>query len=291
MPDILLLLSQIAGILVTARLVGRAVALIGQPRVVGEMLAGIMLGPSLLGWAAPELFHQLFPPASLGFLNALSQIGLVFFMFLIGLELDLKLLRGQGRAAVITSHASIIAPFFLGACLALFLYPRLSDDSVGFTAFALFLGAAMSVTAFPVLARMLTERGMLQDPPGIGDHRSRRGGRRDRLVHSRGGDRRRPHLGSDGAHPADDRRDCAVRRVHAHGGPLGACAGWNTRSRNAADSPRTSSPSSCSWSSRPRGPRSGWASTRSSARSWPASSCRRTTSWCGLCWTGFTISW
>ena len=110
MPDTLLLLSQIAGILVTARLVGRAVALIGQPRVVGEMLAGIMLGPSLLGWVAPGLFHQLFPPASLGFLNALSQIGLVFFMFLIGLELDLKLLRGQGRAAVITSHASIIAP-------------------------------------------------------------------------------------------------------------------------------------------------------------------------------------
>ncbi|HYC31615.1 MAG TPA: cation:proton antiporter, partial [Gemmatimonadales bacterium] len=162
MPDVLLLLSQIAGILVTARLVGRAVGFIGQPRVMGEMLAGLMLGPSLLGWAAPELFHAMFPPVSLGFLSALSQIGLVFFMFLVGLELDLKLMRGQGRAAVITSHASIIAPFFLGACLALFLYPRLSDDSVGFTAFALFLGAAMSVTAFPVLARMLTERGLLK---------------------------------------------------------------------------------------------------------------------------------
>src|SRR6185503_18305461 len=162
MPDILLLLAQIAGILVAARLVGRAVALIGQPRVVGEMLAGIMLGPSLLGWAAPGLSHSLFPPGSLGFLSALSQIGLVFFMFLVGLELDLKLLRGQGRAAVVTSHASIIAPFFLGAGLALFLYPRLSDDGVSFTAFALFLGAAMSVTAFPVLARMLTERGMLR---------------------------------------------------------------------------------------------------------------------------------
>ena len=162
MPDILLLLAQIAGILVAARLVGRAVALIGQPRVVGEMLAGIMLGPSLLGWAAPGLSHALFPAGSLGFLSALSQIGLVFFMFLVGLELDLKLLRGQGRAAVVTSHASIIAPFFLGAVLALFLYPRLSDDGVSFTAFALFLGAAMSVTAFPVLARMLTERGMLR---------------------------------------------------------------------------------------------------------------------------------
>ncbi len=162
MPDVLLLLSQIAGILVTARLVGRAVSWIGQPRVMGEMLAGIMLGPSLLGWVAPDLFHSVFPPLSLGFLSALSQIGLVFFMFLVGLELDLTLLRGQGRAAIVTSHASIIAPFFLGACLALFLYPRLSDDSVGFTAFALFLGAAMSVTAFPVLARVLTERGMLK---------------------------------------------------------------------------------------------------------------------------------
>jgi Kef-type K+ transport system membrane component KefB len=162
MPDVLLLLSQIAGILVAARLVGRAVGVIGQPRVVGEMLAGIMLGPSFLGWAAPDLFHTLFPPVSLGFLSALSQIGLVFFMFLIGLELDLKLLRGQTRAAVITSHASIILPFFLGAGLALFLYPRLSDDSVSFTGFALFLGAAMSVTAFPVLARMLTEHGMLK---------------------------------------------------------------------------------------------------------------------------------
>ena len=162
MPDVLLLLSQMAGILVAARLVGRVVAVIGQPRVVGEMLAGIMLGPSFLGWVAPDLFQALFPPLSLGFLSALSQIGLVFFMFLIGLELDLKLLRGQGRAAVITSHASIILPFFLAACLALFLYPRLSDDSVSFTGFALFLGAAMSVTAFPVLARMLTEHGMLK---------------------------------------------------------------------------------------------------------------------------------
>ena len=162
MPDTLLLLAQIAGILVAARLVGRAVALIGQPRVVGEMLAGIMLGPSLLGWAAPGLSASLFPPGSLGFLSALSQIGLVFFMFLVGLELDLSLLRGQGKAAVVTSHASIIAPFCLGAVLALFLYPRLSDDGVSFTAFALFVGAAMSVTAFPVLARMLTERGMLR---------------------------------------------------------------------------------------------------------------------------------
>lgn len=162
MPSVLLLLAQVAGILVTARLMGHLVGRIGQPRVVGEMLAGLMLGPSLLGWVAPGISQLLFPAASLGFVSALSQIGLVFFMFLVGLELDLTLLRGQGRAAVITSHASIIAPFFLGACLALLLYPKLSDDSVSFTAFALFFGAAMSVTAFPVLARMLTESGMLK---------------------------------------------------------------------------------------------------------------------------------
>lgn len=160
MPSPLLLLAQIAIILLCARVAGRALGLIGQPKVVGEMVAGIMLGPSLLGWLAPSVSAALFPPASLGFLNALSQIGLLFFMFLVGLELDAKLIRGRGHAVLITSHASIVAPFFLGACLALFLYSRLSDDSVTFTGFALFMGAAMSVTAFPVLARILQERGL-----------------------------------------------------------------------------------------------------------------------------------
>lgn len=162
MPDLLLLLAQIAGVLFAARIFGRLATLVGQPQVVGEMLAGIVLGPSLLGQLAPGLSLALFPPESLGFLGTLSQIGLLFFMFLVGLELDPTLLRGQGHAAVVTSHASIIAPFALGAGLALLLYPRLSDDSVTFTAFALFLGAAMSVTAFPVLARMLAERGLMK---------------------------------------------------------------------------------------------------------------------------------
>ncbi|MGH7711156.1 MAG: cation:proton antiporter, partial [Gemmatimonadaceae bacterium] len=160
MPSPLLLLAQIAIVIFCARVLGRAVGLIGQPKVVGEMVAGIMLGPSLLGWLAPTVAAALFPPASLGFLNALSQIGLLFFMFLVGLELDAKLIRGRGQAVLVSSHASIVAPFFLGACLALFLYPRLSDDSVTFTGFALFMGAAMSVTAFPVLARILQERGL-----------------------------------------------------------------------------------------------------------------------------------
>jgi Kef-type K+ transport system membrane component KefB len=162
MPDSLLLLSQIAAVLVASQVVGRLLGRLGQPRVVGEMLAGILLGPSLLGWAAPGISQALFPPESLGFVNGLSQIGLIFFMFLVGLELDLPALRGQGRVAVMTSHASITAPFFLGSLLALLLYPRLSDDGVGFTAFALFMGTAMSVTAFPVLARMIAEWGLLK---------------------------------------------------------------------------------------------------------------------------------
>lgn len=166
MPSPLLLLAQIAIILFCARVLGRALGLIGQPKVVGEMVAGLMLGPSLLGWIAPSVSATLFPAASLGFLNALSQIGLLFFMFLVGLELDARLIRGRGHAVLITSHASIVAPFFLGACLALYLYPRLSDDSVTFTGFALFMGAAMSVTAFPVLARILQERGLTRTKLG-----------------------------------------------------------------------------------------------------------------------------
>ena len=132
MPNTVLLLSQIAVVLLVCQFTGRLLGRIGQPRVMGEMLAGIMLGPSLFGWVAPGLSGALFPEESLGFVNVLSQIGLVFFMFLVGLELDLRLLRGQSRVAVMTSHASIIAPFFLGSLLALLLYPRLSDDSVSF---------------------------------------------------------------------------------------------------------------------------------------------------------------
>jgi Kef-type K+ transport system membrane component KefB/nucleotide-binding universal stress UspA family protein len=159
---LLRLILQIAVILVASRIVGLAFRRIGQPQVVGEMVAGILLGPSLLGWVAPGVFGLLFPPDSLPALNALSQIGLLLFMFLVGVEFDPALLRGRGDAAVVTSHVSIVAPFFLGALLALGLYPRLSDASVSFTAFALFMGAAMSVTAFPVLARILTERNLMR---------------------------------------------------------------------------------------------------------------------------------
>ncbi len=166
MPDLLLLLVQIAVVVVAARLVGRLFRRIHQPQVVGEMVAGILLGPSLLGWVAPDLSAALFPPASLGFLNSISQVGLLVFMFLVGLELDPKLLRERGDTAVVTSHVSIVAPFVLGAVLATWLYPRLSHDGVTFTGFALFMGAAMSVTAFPVLARILTEKNLLRTRVG-----------------------------------------------------------------------------------------------------------------------------
>ena len=161
MINLFTLVLQIAVVLAVCRGVGALFHKIQQPRVVGEMFAGIMLGPSLLGWVAPHASAYLFPAASLGFLNALSQVGVVIFMFLVGLGINPKELKSQGHAAVLTSHVSITAPFVLASFLALYLYPRLSDNSVAFPSFALFMGAAMSITAFPVLARILSERNML----------------------------------------------------------------------------------------------------------------------------------
>ena len=166
MPNLFTLVLQIAVILAVCRLVGTLFQKIHQPRVVGEMFAGIMLGPSLLGWIAPQISAYLFPTSSLGFLNALSQVGVVIFMFLVGLGINPQELKEQGHAAVLTSHVSITAPFVLASFLSIYLYPKLSDDSVAFTSFALFMGAAMSITAFPVLARILTERDMLQSRLG-----------------------------------------------------------------------------------------------------------------------------
>jgi Kef-type K+ transport system membrane component KefB len=155
-------LAQIAIILCVARLLGAALRRLGQPQVVGEMLAGIVLGPSLLGWVSPTAYALLFPIGSVRFVGAVSQLGLMLFMFLVGLELRLEDLRGNGHAAVLTSHASIIAPMVLGSALALVAYPLAAPPGVSFVPFALFLGAAMSVTAFPVLARLLAERGLRQ---------------------------------------------------------------------------------------------------------------------------------
>ncbi len=165
--DLPLLLGQIAVVLAACWLAGWAVQRVGQPGVVGEMAAGIVLGPSVLGAVAPGVFVWLFPSGSVRFLNALSQIGLLFFMFLVGLQLDARDLRERGERAVVTSHASILAPLLLGAALSLLLFPRLAPRGVDFTGFALFVGAAMSVTAFPVLARILRERGLTATPLGV----------------------------------------------------------------------------------------------------------------------------
>ena len=164
--NLFLLVLQVMVVLLASRLVGMLFKKIKQPQVIGEMVAGILLGPSLLGWAAPSLSKFLFPAASLGYLNALSQIGLVFFMFLVGVSLDPGELRKHGHAAVLTSHASIVTPFCMGSASALFLYPRLSTAGVSFISFALFMGSAMSITAFPVLARILTERNLLRSRMG-----------------------------------------------------------------------------------------------------------------------------
>jgi Kef-type K+ transport system membrane component KefB len=120
-----------------------------------------MLGPSLLGWLAPRASTIVFPPASLTYLSGLSQIGVVLFMFLVGLSINPAELRKQGRAAVLVSHVSIVLPFGLAFIMALFLYPEFSGNGVKFTSFALFMGSAMSITAFPVLARILAERALL----------------------------------------------------------------------------------------------------------------------------------
>jgi Kef-type K+ transport system membrane component KefB len=169
---LLILLLQLIVVLALSRLMGWLVNRMHQPQVVGEMLAGIMLGPSLFAWLVPRLWTQIFRPDLIAgsgihadptqYLAMLSQIGVVFFLFLIGLELDPKLIRNRGHAAVVISHVSIVAPFLLGAALAIFLYSEVftATPQMHFTSVALFMGAAMSITAFPVLARILTERNL-----------------------------------------------------------------------------------------------------------------------------------
>jgi Kef-type K+ transport system membrane component KefB len=160
MNPVVLTLIEVLVVIGGSRLVGWLFRSIGQPLVIGEIVAGIALGPSLLGWLAPDLAGALFPQSAIPFLNVLSQIGLIFFMFLIGLELDPKYLKGNLKTAVVTSGVSILVPFSLAGILSLVIYPILSNNSVSFTAFALFLGAAMSITAFPVLARIITENNL-----------------------------------------------------------------------------------------------------------------------------------
>lgn len=161
-----LLLLQIIVILCVSRLFGYAARKVRQPAVVGEIVAGIVLGPSLLGWCWPQGMQAIFPAHSLSSLQFLSQIGLAFFMFIVGMELDIHKIRQKAHDAVMISHASIIIPFFLGVCLAYFTYTQYAPAAVSFLSFALFMGIAMSITAFPVLARIVQERGLSGTPLG-----------------------------------------------------------------------------------------------------------------------------
>ncbi|HSI62887.1 MAG TPA: cation:proton antiporter [Candidatus Saccharimonadia bacterium] len=154
------LFLQLLVIITVSRLMGKLFQRMGQPSVVGEMAAGILLGPSLLGLIAPGAFAFVFPASSLDALKLLSQIGVCLFMFAVGMELDMRHVRSQARAAVMVSHASIVFPCVLGVGLAYFLYSEYAAHGATFTSFALFMGICMSITAFPVLARILQERGM-----------------------------------------------------------------------------------------------------------------------------------
>jgi Kef-type K+ transport system membrane component KefB len=151
---------------VVSRLLAVVVRRVGQPIVIAEIIAGILLGPSLLGLVWPEAGSFLFTPDALDLMQIVSQLGLVLFMFMIGLELDLTILRGRGQHSVAISFASMITSFALGAGLAFWLYPRVALAGVPMLSFVLFLGVAMSITAFPVLARILTEQRMLNTRVG-----------------------------------------------------------------------------------------------------------------------------
>jgi len=155
-----LLLAQVISIIFVARLFGWLCRKIGQPTVVGEMIAGIVLGPSLMGMYFPEFSQTLFPAASLGNLEFLSYLGLILFMYMVGMELDLGVLKSKAQDAIVISHASIVIPFTLGIGLTYFIYSAFAPEGVQFLPFCLFIGIAMSITAFPVLARIVQERGI-----------------------------------------------------------------------------------------------------------------------------------
>ncbi|MDB5307280.1 MAG: nhaS3 1 [Gemmataceae bacterium] len=167
-------LATLAAVVGLGYVLGRAFGYLGQPPVIGEVVAGILLGPSLLGAISPEAMHQLIPGPDadpkgqvVSALKVVAQLGVVLYMFLVGLELNSAKLKHQAHAAVAISHASIVAPFVLGAGLALWLYPVVSHRGVPFTSFALFMGVALSVTAFPVLARILADRGLDKTEVGV----------------------------------------------------------------------------------------------------------------------------
>jgi Kef-type K+ transport system membrane component KefB len=160
------LLIAVPVILIACQAVGVAFRRLGQPEVVGQIAAGFILGPSVFGPAWHQGFRWLFPASLSAPLSALAQLGLILFMFIIGYELNPALIRGQGRIAVTVSHVSIAIPFVSGILLAIGMYRRLAPHDVGFIPFALFCAISLSITAFPVAARILQARGMAGTPLG-----------------------------------------------------------------------------------------------------------------------------
>jgi len=163
---LILLLMQIVVIIGFTRLIGNAFRPFGQPRVVVEIAAGIVLGPSVLGWVWPAAGTFLFPPTSLPALGTLSQIGLILFMFAVGMHLEPGGARQRATTAILISHGTMLLAFLLGVASAWWLYPTFAGEAIGFVPFALFMGIALSVTAFPVLARILKERQLTSTPVG-----------------------------------------------------------------------------------------------------------------------------
>jgi Kef-type K+ transport system membrane component KefB len=159
---------QVAFILAVCRVVGLLAKKIGQPQVVGEMIAGVLMGPSVFGLFFPDIQGQIFPKTSMSILYAVSQLGLVLYMFLIGVEFQLDLIRSRLRSAAMVSAIGIIAPFVIGGVIAWFLFRDQQFFASGVSAWEaiLFLGAAMSITAFPMLARIIYERGLTGTPLG-----------------------------------------------------------------------------------------------------------------------------
>lgn len=161
-----ILLIQIIAVLLMVRLFGFLFKHIGQPGVIGEIVAGIVLGPSVLGYFFPDVFQALFPPESLTNLELLSQVGLVLFMFVIGMELDFSVLKNKINETLVISHAGILVPFFLGIVASYWIYEEYAAAQTAFLPFALFIGISMSITAFQVLARIIQERNMTKTSLG-----------------------------------------------------------------------------------------------------------------------------
>jgi Kef-type K+ transport system membrane component KefB len=161
------LLLAVALVVAACKAFGWLSLRLGQPAVIGEITAGIVLGPSVFGLVWPSAAASLLPKEVMPQLNVLAQLGVVFFVFLTGLELNTTLLRGRGHLAVVVSHVSIAFPFLLGILLAVVAYTKFAPQGVGYLAFALFFGVSMSVTALPVLVRILMDLGMFRSEVGV----------------------------------------------------------------------------------------------------------------------------